>query len=300
MSNIYQSLDKVQIDTGHGAIGPFAGFHYQYYFYILRMLTMQSRDEKVGFEYRDDVDSESEGKLIYYQLKHTVNHSAEPKLTLCDPDLWKALKVWVDIVSKQKNKGVDIDQFLSNLNFVLVTNKNDEDNDFCNKIRQYKDKQIDFATIKQYMQKLHDDRKDPVQKDGEPAKVNKVKSYMHDILQSDELDIILNHVDFSFFTDDNLLDEIKFQVGIRGVPEERIDEATESLLGKVALELFPKIQNGEDVTMTVIEFGNLILRVLGQYRGAKFIAKRRIPFDLTEDLTDRIFRMFLKAKARMR
>lgn len=95
MSNENKPLSAVHLNTGHGAIGAFAGYHYQWFYFILRMLKMQERGESVDFELRDDVSADVDGHLTFYQLKHTVskNKSGYANLTVCDPELWKAICV---------------------------------------------------------------------------------------------------------------------------------------------------------------------------------------------------------------
>ena len=64
-----QQLSAVQLNTGHGAQGAFAGYHYQWFYFMLRMFKMNEKGEAVDFEVRDDVGADVNGNLTFYQLK---------------------------------------------------------------------------------------------------------------------------------------------------------------------------------------------------------------------------------------
>lgn len=47
------------------------GFDYQYYFFLWKLLSLET-GESVGLEVKDDVHTElNNGKQIFYQIKHT-------------------------------------------------------------------------------------------------------------------------------------------------------------------------------------------------------------------------------------
>ena len=66
-----QPLGAVNINTGHGAIGAFAGYHYQWFYFMLRMFKMNEKGEAVDFEVRDDVAADVNGSLTFYR-KYSV------------------------------------------------------------------------------------------------------------------------------------------------------------------------------------------------------------------------------------
>ena len=72
ISNFYmanenvQPLGAVNINTGHGAIGAFAGYHYQWFYFMLRMFKMNEKGEAVDFEVRDDVAADVNGSLTFF------------------------------------------------------------------------------------------------------------------------------------------------------------------------------------------------------------------------------------------
>ena len=110
-----------------------AGFVYQFYYFLYKILTAEKGDT-ISFELYDDVASESQQGLVYYQLKHTVQQTAsiaeksEVKLTDRAADLWKAISVWMKLITgdeKDGNKRTDEEQkkYISEREFSFVTNK---------------------------------------------------------------------------------------------------------------------------------------------------------------------------------
>lgn len=175
-----QLLEAVNINTGHGAIGPFSGYHYQWFYFILRMLKMNEKGESVDFEVRDDVGSNVNGHLTFYQLKHTVskNKKGWANLTTCDPDLWKSISVWIDIISKYVESDVAVDRIFAKSTFTLVTNKKVQDNDFCKIVEKYKNDDVTIDDIKSYVSELKGKLKDPEPKEKDKPKENQTKKYM--------------------------------------------------------------------------------------------------------------------------
>ena len=169
-----QLLEAVNINTGHGAIGPFSGYHYQWFYFILRMLKMNEKGESVDFEVRDDVGSNVNGHLTFYQLKHTIskNKGGSANLTICDPDLWKSINVWIEIISKYVVSGVSVDEVFAKSEFTLITNKKSQDNEFCNLVEKYKNGIITIDDIKSYVSELKGKLKDPKPKENEKPKEN--------------------------------------------------------------------------------------------------------------------------------
>lgn len=286
-----QLLNTVQLDTGHGAIGPFAGYHYQWFYFILCMLRMQDKGETVDFEFHDDVSADVNGHLTFYQLKHTVSKNKDGKsnLTLCDPDLWKSLYVWIEIVAKYEIKGITLDNIFSNADFHLVTNKQSDNNEFCIQVEKYKNNETSIEDIKAYITTIKDRLKDPEMKEGQEAKENKIKLYMDRVANSMCLPMLLKNLTFEYKTDEDILDDIRFQVGHRAVPKEHIENALKSIIGCVEVKLFPAVQDGKKISLSIDEFDILILSELSQYRGRKFIPKYNSPLNLTSSLSEQLF-----------
>lgn len=124
---------KHTVEEQHSAMSTIAGFVYQFYYFMYKILTAEKGDT-ISFELYDDVASESQQGLVYYQLKHTVQQTAsiaeksEVKLTDRAADLWKAISVWMKLITadeKDGNKRTDEEQkkYISEREFSFVTNK---------------------------------------------------------------------------------------------------------------------------------------------------------------------------------
>ena len=78
------------------------GFDYQYYYFLHRVLCL-GIGQSVGLEIKDDVHTELDSDFnILYQVKHTVKTNAAGApvaLKELDPDLWKTLYNWSQIIS---------------------------------------------------------------------------------------------------------------------------------------------------------------------------------------------------------
>lgn len=270
-----QLLEAVNINTGHGAIGPFSGYHYQWFYFILRMLKMNEKGESVDFEVRDDVGSNVNGHLTFYQLKHTIskNKGGSANLTTCDPDLWKSINVWIEIISKYVVSGVSVDEVFAKSEFTLITNKKSQDNEFCNLVEKYKNGIITIDDIKSYVSELKGKLKDPKPKENEKPKENLTKKYMKNATQSEYFACLLKNLKFVYLSDEELIEDLKFQVRHRAVPKEHIDNALKAIIGSVEIKLYPIIQNGKKLSISIDEFDNLILTELAQFRGLKFVPK---------------------------
>ena len=127
--NLYSEEEK------HTAMPVIAGFAFQFYFFLYKLLTME-QGEVVSFEKLDDAATESKEAITFFQVKHTVKNAAalEGKgklLTNRAPDLWKALDVWRKIVimngTEKRTKEEQI-IYMNKHNFVLVSNKITTDN----------------------------------------------------------------------------------------------------------------------------------------------------------------------------
>ena len=287
-----QPLGAVNINTGHGAIGSFAGYHYQWFYFMLRMLKMNEKGEAVDFEVRDDVGADVNGNLTFYQLKHTIskNKGGSANLTTCDPDLWKSISVWIDIISKYVEGGVGADEIFAKSEFTLVTNKKVQDNDFCKLVEEYKNDDVTIDEIKSYVSELKSKLRDPEPKENDNPKENRTKKYMDKAIQSEYFPCLLKNLRFVYLNDEELIEDLKFQVGHRAVPKEHIDNALKAIIGSVEIKLYPIIQNGEKLSISIDKFDNLILTDLAQFRGLKFVPKYETPFNMSsKKLSEQVF-----------
>lgn len=118
----------------HTAAASMAGMVYQVYYYLKQLLLLQP-GETASLEVLDDVALVSDEKVRYIQLKHTSK--ANKLMAKRDHDLWKTLAMWVEII---QSKGGDEEQkqWLLGTEYVLLTNKKTENNDFVTLLNEFK------------------------------------------------------------------------------------------------------------------------------------------------------------------
>ena len=94
------------------AAGTIAGFDFQYYFFLYKLLNLK-KNEFIGFEALDDVHTELDTEhQVLIQVKHTVQKKANndaANLTELDIDLWKTLNNWVSVISDKNDGRQDLD-----------------------------------------------------------------------------------------------------------------------------------------------------------------------------------------------
>lgn len=124
----------MDIKNDFSGIPSMAGFLYQIFYYLKVLLSLKPT-ETASLELHDDVALEDVETIKYFQLKHSTSGISK-NLTKRDGDLWKTLYIWVKII---QSKGTLEEQkkWMSKSKFVLVTNKDTENNDFVNLIQQY-------------------------------------------------------------------------------------------------------------------------------------------------------------------
>ncbi|WP_240994912.1 hypothetical protein [Pseudomonas viridiflava] len=111
------------------APGASAGFDYQYYYFLYKILNLK-KGQSVGLEIKDDVHTDIDNDLqLLFQLKHTIQKQADGKpiaLTELDADLWKTLHNWARVISDANDgRSTEAAQliFVAKTEFHLVTNK---------------------------------------------------------------------------------------------------------------------------------------------------------------------------------
>jgi len=143
------------------ASGTVAGFDFQYYYFLYKLLTLK-KGETIGFEVLDDVHTQlNNDHQVLIQVKHTVQTKADgtaANLTELDSDLWKTIANWVAVVADSNDDRVSessqID-FVSKTTFVLVSNKSyNSNNVFLIKLVEFQKGNSDFKDIKTYLSEL--------------------------------------------------------------------------------------------------------------------------------------------------
>lgn len=213
------------------ALGPLVGFVYQIYYFLYRLLTIQD-GETVSLEKIDDVGLETGEKRTYFQLKHSINSkpSAVKCMTERDTDLWKTLNMWVNIVKKQGDDVVQR-QWIAKSEFVLVSNKNAENNRFFELVEAYKKDDSNWDELEKYVS--NQAAKEPKEESvGEEKKnIYLYTKNVNDFALKKEL---LKHIAVVFESDDELRAKIdgEIQYG-KLVPVNRVLDVRNMLIGDI-------------------------------------------------------------------
>lgn len=126
------------------APGASAGFDYQYYYFLYKILNLK-KGQSVGLEIKDDVHTDIDNDLqLLFQLKHTIQKQADGKpiaLTELDADLWKTLHNWARVISDANDgRSTEVAQliFIAKTEFHLISNKSlSSSNEFVKLLTAY-------------------------------------------------------------------------------------------------------------------------------------------------------------------
>lgn len=134
----------------YNAGAPLAGYVYQIYYFLYRLLTIRE-GEIVSMEKIDDVGTEGEGMRTYYQLKHSIENGK--RISNRDNDLWKTLSMWVDIIKGQGDEDVQ-KRWIEESDFVLLSNKTAENNLFVILLNDYNNNDKEWEKLKAHINEM--------------------------------------------------------------------------------------------------------------------------------------------------
>ncbi|AWF80233.1 hypothetical protein BTJ40_05080 [Microbulbifer sp. A4B17] len=240
---------KPQIEKTSAA-GTIAGFDYQYYYFLYKLLTLK-KGESIGFELLDDVHTQLDNDhLVLIQIKHTIKKKPDgttANLTELDPDLWKTLHNWSAVI-KDKNDGRESsakqNNFLEKTSFVLATNKSfSSNNDFLSALSKYQDENMEFEGIKKYLIGLHGS-----------AKSEETKKYINSVISLDELVLkkFLNRIKTDLQVD-RIIEKCKTALEEKDVNPKSIDSLFSQLDSVVRQDLFINFSKSKKLIYTFEE-----------------------------------------------
>jgi len=244
------------------------GFEYQFYYFVLRLLKM-GKNDKVGFEVKEDVHQENSDELILYQLKHTVQTKSSgiaKNLTTSDKDLWKTLSLWIDII----NEEVDKETFIKNTKFIFVSNKSDNDtNDFLSKHKEFLETN-NFQNLETFLNTYRDNASDTI------------KDYLENIYNFKLKELFFQKVEFELDLD-NIIQGIKeeLQYG-KSIKNSRVDTTFNELVGILKEDFYNKVKNKESFEFTGEKF---YLKTIAIFNKAK---SERLPFQDLKSYSENI------------
>lgn len=221
-------------DTNAG--GSVAGFIYQIYYYLYRLLTI-GVDEVVSLEKFEDVGVEKDNSKTYYQLKHT-SKSTESKVERMrdrDTDLWKTLSMWVDKIKEGRDED-EQKAWIAESDFVLLSNKSTEDNTFFNKVNAFQT-EGKWEELKSYIeeQAAKGSKDDAEEEENIEEKKKTIRTYTNNVNDYPLLKEFLLKVRPEFKSDDKIREDIEYLlVNQHHFKEKNAKRLRETLYGKLA------------------------------------------------------------------
>jgi len=261
----------MNIQEKHTAGAQSAGYDYQFYYFVYLALDLK-QGQKIGFEVKDDIhiDKEDE-KTILFQAKHTTS---DGNLTTLDSDLWKTLSNWTDFI-KNEDKPIE---YLKKHSFVLVTNKNENNNQFIDALVQFKENQ-NIDNIKNVLKDLKNKTNNDT-----------IKGYIKNVNSLAKTNLKLFFSNLSIETDTtNIIEKVKSKILETTRQENLVDTIYVSLLANLHTAKYLEITNRNKFEISREDFDK---KFGGCFKPAfenKPLPKRNLSSFLPENLEDQIF-----------
>lgn len=250
------------------ALGPLVGFVYQIYYFLYRLLTIQD-GETVSLEKIDDVGVEMGENKTYLQLKHSINskHSAIKRMAERDTDLWKTLNMWVSIIKKQGDEAAQR-QWIANSEFVLISNKNAENNRFFELVEAYKKDDNNWEELEKFVSKQAE--KEP-KEESDKDKKKDIYLYTKNVNDYTLKKELLKHVSVEFESDDELREKINREIQYKKfVPEKRVSDVRYILIGEITDSVVKGV-----TSYTMESFAEASTTLFNDMRTRKFVPLNR-------------------------
>lgn len=262
----FANVMSATTDTNAG--GPIAGFIYQIYYYLYRLLTMGG-DEVVSLEKFEDIGIEKDGSKAYYQLKHTSKTTGTKveRMRDRDTDLWKTMSMWVD---KIKDGRTEEEQktWISESDFVLLSNKATEDNVFFNKVKAYQS-EGEWDELKSY---LEEQAAKGAEEETEKKKT--IRTYTNNVNDYPLLKEFLLKVRPEFKSDDDIRNNIDYllvnQQHFKALNAKRLRE---TLYGRLSGML-----KGDNLEFDLESFNEKFGELFAKMQVRKFVATNKACF----------------------
>lgn len=223
----------------------YAGFEYQWNYFVLTLLKEIEDTATISFELRDDVDKLTGETIKLYQIKHSVQRNAKGNtinLSDRDSDLWKTLSNWMKFIKAQP-------ELLDNASFILVTNKNISDNTFVKALAVYQENH-NVEELKSTLINIQDSsekKTDEINDKPEKKRID-VSKVITDLLNFPNIEAFFERI-FISKTEDTLKEEIKKQMKNRfALNEHRVDWVYNQLMALLKDDAVERIENRQPVS----------------------------------------------------
>ena len=265
------------MNNDSNAGGSIAGFIYQIYYFLYRLLTMQ-RGETVSLEKIDDVgkETEKEETRTYYQLKHSINSKPSDikRMSDRDTDLWKTLSMWVNIIKKQGDENAQR-AWIEQSEFVIISNKTTDTNHFFQLLGECQKNKREWEDLKKYMaeQAAVESKDKKTEKEAKEKEDKKnIYYYTKNVNEFALLKEFLLKVKPEFKSDDNIVSDIDFWlVNQQHFREANAKNMRRTLYGKIAEMLKGKVLE-YDLEGFDKDFGELFRKM----KDRKFVATNKV------------------------
>lgn len=279
MANTKSFAEQTNADTTE------IGFHYQYYYFLYRLLNLKS-GQSVGLEVKDDVHTDLDNNTqILFQLKHTVQQNAAGEsiaLTELDSDLWKTLHNWAKIISDKaanRDQKTNQNEFIKRTEFHLVSNKSESSrNEFLKKLEIYKDEKLSFEELHSHIIALNKKTKD---KD--------IKNYIGVVLALDKevLETFLRKVHLELeLADLHVL--IKTAIREKMVESAKVDMVFERLDSNIRTDNYIRIKEGQKVELDFDSFYSRYRAIFSTSREPLQLGRPFVPA-FPKDIFEQVF-----------
>lgn len=275
------------LEEQHTAMGTIAGFVYQFYYFLYKILTAE-KGNTISFELYDDVATESQNGLTYCQLKHTVQQAAsiedkDVKLTDRASDLWKAISVWMKLIMGEEKDGTkrsDEEQsaYIAEREFHFVTNKSFAENKLATLCSRFENKEdVKDEDIDKVLDEISEERRkteQPVTEE-ETKTTKKKRETVQDVIDRlkayPSKNIFLSKIQFESLGIDDI--EAKCHEYINDtirIPEDKVEEVFKDFLVEAVVDFKDCAKIGEPITYTYEQQKKRFERVFSYHREAQF------------------------------
>lgn len=262
----------------HVAGGQSLGFDYQFYYFVF-LLVQLHHGETIGYEVKDDIHIQKpDGKVILMQAKHTVQTKADGKrvnLTSLDEDLWKTLSIWAKVISTSDT------QEIRNYEFILVTNKNIQNNPFITCVEKFKNDNTLINDVKNAVLDIRQNTKNKTTQ----IYINAVKD-----LEDEKLELFIKNIIFEANTD-NLIEKIKGQLRDRlfKPDEDQLEQIFNSLVTNISMAKYLILDKQEKFELTYEDFSQKFRKCFKLNFKKNTLPKRAINIEFPDSMEDQIF-----------
>jgi hypothetical protein len=255
----------MNIQEQHTASAQELGYVYQLYYFVLLSLELKL-GEKIGFEVKDDIHiDKGDDTTVLFQAKHTIYDNQN--LTTLDVDLWKTLSNWADFIkSGDKN-------FLDKHSFVLVTNKNEESNEFIDTLHSQ-----NIDTILSKLKELKDRTKDET-----------IKQYINNVISLGKQRIKQFISKLSIEIVDDIIIKIKNKIIEKTYQSNLGDAIFDNLYSNIQQAKYFDTRSIKKFERTYEDLAKLFERCFKPAFENKPLPKRRLDVSLPDDLESQVF-----------